>query len=321
MNQGAAARPRYSAPTMVPTTRTHAAIAGSVILVVALGAAVLLVTMGSGPAGTVDDPVDPGALIAGYTADLRADAPYRAPTSAERGRAESAADLLAEDGRRPEAGNALGELGFSAAQGRDPATGREYAMFVSEQDTERAWGIILVDLSAPANLVLEVPHPNFDLRTERVGVELFRRLPGAVLLVAGAHRRAAGGTADVAHNRDTVFHAVATEFARHGLPQLQLHGYADGNLPDADVVVSAGSGNRIEAALRLADEFAEAGFATCRAWRDDCAALEGRSNVQGQDAQSLNTTFVHLEISYRVRNVERRQEALIQAVVAADLPA
>jgi hypothetical protein len=306
---------------MVPTTRTHATVAGSIILVVALGAAVLLVTTGSGPGGRDDGPVDPGRLIIEYAADLRADGPYRSPTSAERGRAESAADSLADDGRRPEGGDALDELGFSAAHGTDPATGREYAMFVSEPDTERAWGIVLVDLTVPANLVLEIPHPNSDLRTERVGVELFRRLPGAILLVAGAHRRAAGGAADVAHNRETVFHAMASTFARRSLPQLQLHGYADHNLPGAEVVVSAGSGNRIEAALRLADEFAEAGFATCRAWRDDCAALEGRSNVQGQDAQSRNTPFVHLEISHRVRTAEPRRQALVEAVVAADIPA
>ncbi|MEV6898927.1 hypothetical protein [Amycolatopsis sp. NPDC051372] len=52
----------------------------------------------------------------------------------------------------------------------------------------------VIDRSAPPSLVVEVPHPGFDLRTELFGVDLFRQVPGAVLLVAGAHRKATTAT-------------------------------------------------------------------------------------------------------------------------------
>ncbi|WP_051735977.1 hypothetical protein [Amycolatopsis rifamycinica] len=86
-----------------------------------------------------------------------------------------------------------------------------------------------------------MPHPAFDLRTELFGIDLFRRVPGAVLLVAGAHRKADDSKADVAHEEDSVFHVVATALAGRGLPQVQLHGFHDQNLPSTDIVLSSGA--------------------------------------------------------------------------------
>ncbi|MEV8610958.1 hypothetical protein AB0383_24090 [Amycolatopsis sp. NPDC051373] len=78
----------------------------------------------------------------------------------------------------------------------------------------------MIDRSAPPSLVVEVPHPGFDLRTELFGVDLFRQVPGAVLLVAGAHRKADDSHADVAHEEDSVFHVVAAALAARGLPTI-----------------------------------------------------------------------------------------------------
>ena len=87
-----------------------------------------------------------------------------------------------------------------------------------------------------------MPHPGSDRHTEQLGLALFRALPGAALLIAGAHRRAADGTADVAHQPDSMFHALATHLADRGADQLQLHGFDDDSLADHDIVISAGAG-------------------------------------------------------------------------------
>jgi hypothetical protein len=237
------------------------------------------------------------ALLRNFTAAQSTRQPYRHPTAAELEiAAASFAALL--DGRPHD----LAELGFSTEDG---------SLAVQEPGTERAWGLYAIDRSAPPSLVVEVPHPSSDLRTDRIGLALFRRVPGAVLAVAGAHRRCE----DPAHDTRTVFHVVTTLLARRGLPQVQLHGFKDRTLPAADVVVSAGAAEAGDAARRAADRLEAAGFRVRRAWAEPCRGLAGTTNVQSQAADG--TPFLHVELNRTVR--ETRRADIVEALVAADL--
>jgi hypothetical protein len=177
---------------------------------------------------------------------------------------------------------------------------------------------VLVDRPGPVRLVVEVPHPNSDLHTEEIGLALYQKVPGSVLLVAGTHRRAANGAGDVAHRTDSMFHAVASDLADRGLSQVQLHGFHDDNLPDTDVVVSPGAGDAGAAVRRVADRIDE-DFRVCRSWRQDCGRLEGTTNVQGRDAARQGTPFVHVEISRTVRDDRDTWTKLVRAIARADL--
>ncbi len=255
------------------------------------------------------------SLVTKFTSALSADQEYRSPKSDERRTA--AAGFAALLDRRSTAD--LAELGFSVRDGVDPATGRPYTIVVNEPGTERAWGMYVVDRSAPPSLVVEVPHPAFDLRTELFGVDLFRRVPGAVLLVAGAHRKADDSKADVAHEEDSVFHVVATTLAGRGLAQVQLHGFHDQNLPSTDVVLSSGATVAGDAARRAADRLTADGLAVCRAWEERCKGLEGMTNVQGKMAAAGGTVFLHVEMSRTVRESPERRANVVRALVEADL--
>jgi hypothetical protein len=102
-------------------------------------------------------------------------------------------------------------LSMDVTAGTDPATDRRYSLATSRVDTDRSSGLLAIDLTLPPpQVVVEVPHPGSDRHTERLGLALFRALPRAALLIAGAHRRAAQGAADVAHQSDSMFHALAT---------------------------------------------------------------------------------------------------------------
>ncbi|MET7395262.1 hypothetical protein ABZS66_17410 [Dactylosporangium sp. NPDC005572] len=259
---------------------------------------------------------DPGALVEAHTARVSRDGPYRDPTDHERAQARDAVRLLLD---RPDDGAALGAafgaLGYTAAEGADPATGRPYRMFSMSPTEEPAWGILLVDRSAPPSVVIEVPHPGFDTNTDKLGVAVQRLVPGAVLLVAGAHRAAAGGAADVAHNSASAFHVLATAFAERGLPQVQLHGFADKNLPEAQVVVSTGAG----APTRLARDLAtgleqDAGMVVCRAWDQRCGRLEGTENDQGKAAAALGAQFIHLELGWVIRRDPQQRAAVARTL-------
>jgi hypothetical protein len=236
-------------------------------------------------------------LLRSFTAAQSTRQPYRHPTAAELETAGTGFAALL-DGRS----HHLPDLGFSV-------TGD--ALVVQESGTERAWGLYAIDRSAPPSLVVEVPHPSSDLRTDLIGLALFQQVPGAVLAVAGAHRR----REDPAHETRTVFHVVTTLLARRGLPQVQLHGFKDRTLPAADVVLSAGAAEAGDAARRAADRLEAAGFRVRRAWAEPCRGLAGTTNVQGQAADG--TPFLHVELNRTIR--ETRRDAVVRALADADL--
>jgi hypothetical protein len=166
-------------------------------------------------------------------------------------------------------------------------------------------------------VVIEVPHPNFDLNTEQVGVQLYRALPGSAVLIAGAHRHAANGLADVAHNANSLFNLVATALARKDLPQVQLHGFDDSSLPGAGVVVSGGSTPHTALHERIASRLAANGTVVCRAWEESCGNLEGTTNVQGQAADEIGSVFAHIESDSELRSEPVQRARLVSALAAA----
>lgn len=262
---------------------------------------------------TSDDDPPPSTDLSGevrrFAAGLDDDDPYRPPRRAERRQLLSGLRAL-EAGESPRAAE---DLGFTTRTGVDEETGRPFGLLADPGD-ERAWGWYLVDRSARAELVVEVPHPNSDLRTEEIGLALYRAVPGSILMVAGTHRRAGDDAGDVAHRTDSMFHAVARDLAGRGLPQIQLHGFHDDNLPDTDVVISPGAGDAGGLVRRVADRIDDADFRVCRSWRRDCGRLEGRTNEQGRDAARQGTPFVHVEISRSVRDDRDAWTRLVRAL-------
>lgn len=265
---------------------------------------------------------DPERLVANLVEGLSNSGPYRNPTAEERGNARRLARSLVTDwADRAGQDEPFADLGFTAQHGEDPATGRPFSLFLADGSDERSWGVVLVDRSVAPRQVVEVPHPGFDINTEKLGLALHRQVPGTVLLVAGAHRQAAAGAADVAHNSRSLFHVLAVEFARNGLDQVQLHGFADRNLRDAQAVVSTGSAPTHPLARRIADGLTEAGLTTCRAWVTRCGQLEGNRNEQGKAAADLETAFVHLELSWSVRGDAAARERVVRALAGQLAPA
>lgn len=261
---------------------------------------------------------NPAALIRHLATGSESAGPYRDPSRSEWLEAHEAAKALVADPQdRSTHEPMFARLGYQAIAGVDPATGRRYLLYLADSSTDRSWGAVLADLSAPLDTLIEVPHVGFDVNTDLLGIEMFRAHPGSVLLVAGAHRLAAGGSADVAHNDRSVFHAMATSVAKSGLPEVQLHGFADANLPDSDVAVSSGQAAVGPLAKRIASRIEADGFRVCLAWQGRCGRLEGTTNVQGQAAQANSTVFVHIESSWSIRGDKAARTRLVRSIIAA----
>lgn len=247
--------------------------------------------------------------IADFTSGMGPRRGYRAPTGQQQ-RAVADGVGLFLDGRHAPAEQRLADVGFRIRTLTDRVTGRRYAEFADAAQTgtaTRGWGRVYVDLTAPARWSVQVPHPVADAHSEELGVAILRGTPGGVLVLAGAHREAGRGiAADVAHRRDTVFHAVCDALLKRHLPGVQVHGFADDSVPGFDAVTSTGAGDRGRATGRaVADALEDRGMDACRAWARDCP-LEGRTNMQGRAAAAAGVPFLHIEFSRRVRESDKR---------------
>ncbi|MDX8037206.1 hypothetical protein SK803_44035 [Lentzea sp. BCCO 10_0856] len=253
-----------------------------------------------------------------FSAALREDAAYRPPSEDERRKFVDALTTLSagQPDDVPRTTGALQQLGMSVEQGTDSQTGRAYVLVASEPNAERGWGLYVIDLSRPARLAVQVPHPANDLRTDEIGLELFRRVPGTVLAVSGTHRAVSNGAGDAAHRTDSMFHTLAVKHSDLGLPQVQLHGFGDNSLSSADVVVSSGAGSAVTAHRRIADGLDRV-LRVCRAWSRDCGELEGRRNKQGGVAAERGVPFVHLETSRTVRDDAERWQEIVKVAAEA----
>lgn len=166
-------------------------------------------------------------------------------------------------------------------------------------------------------VVVQVPHPVADARTETLGAVLAERTGARALLVAGSHREAGDGRrADVAHAPGTVFDAVHRAAIGERDVVVQVHGYADRSAPGTEVVVSRGA-----EPSELTDDVAQSldGFAVCR-WKPGetrCGDLAGTQNRQGVQARALGAEFLHIEVNRTVRDDDRRASALLRALAEA----
>ncbi|MEU8793933.1 hypothetical protein [Streptomyces sp. NPDC048643] len=259
--------------------------------------------------------VDLARSVAAYTDRFAPDGSFQPPSRTEREAIAQAVGLLL-DGHREQAEQRLTEVDFALRTVVDSSSGRQFAEVYDRVDqgpSPRGWGRVFVDLEHPVRWSVQVPHPVADQDTELLGVRVLRGAPGGLLVIAGAHRKSGeGNAADVAHRRDTVFHAICAELVRRGVPGVQLHGFAEKSAPRYDVIASTGAGeDGLTAGRRLADALGDRDFAVCRAWARSCP-LAGRDNVQGRASADAGVPFLHVEFAPGPRTDSR------QTVRAAD---
>ncbi|MEV7087501.1 hypothetical protein AB0O07_16620 [Streptomyces sp. NPDC093085] len=291
----------------------------------------------SGTDGPRTNQVDLERRISDFTTEQVADARYLPPNRTQRTTvAEGVALYL--DGKHQEAEQKLAEVDFGVRILQDTGesgesggtggagessgaggTGRRYAEIADKAgENVRGWGRVYISLDAPPAYSVQVPHPVADAFSDLLGVGVLRGTPGGILVIAGTHRAAGEGkTADMAHRRDSVFHAVCAELVGRKLPGIQVHGFADSSSPEHDVVVSTGAGDLARPqAIILANALRDSGFKPCRAWRAKCP-LAGRTNKQGVLAADEDVPFIHVEVNRTLRTDPELRRGATEAMTAA----
>jgi hypothetical protein len=260
---------------------------------------------------------DLSAVLTSFLAPFNSSMPYREPTSGEKANGVAGIQRLAISGA--DASGLLVPLGFTISSGIDSVTKRPYILATNEFGTDRSWGLYLADLSAPIRLIVEVPHPVSEQYTDQMGLQHWQAVPGVLLILPGAHKDATSGLADVSLHTGSLFHGVAASFADMKLPQIQYHGYADATAPTLTHVVSAGTGIVGSAIRRVSLELASAGFTVGNGWDSSGSGsgLTATTNVQGIDAASKNTTWIHVTANQTNRTSVDTRKLTTQAVIAA----
>lgn len=266
--------------------------------------------------------------LAGAVTDLwsqveaaRADEAF-APPSAE---LRAGYSLLVRDlARAAVAGGVPGDATARAeALGLELDVAGDVLMLREAPGRAQGGGLLAIRLG-PVNgeLVLQAPHPFYDLHTGRVVAAMFESGRARAAQIATAHRQAGerkgGPSSDAAHNAALLFQSATLGLAG-ALPDplfVQLHGFSS-ETTSADAVVSPGLGRLSEAELdRWQTALAPAlGVADLRGG-DQVSALAARTNVQGA-ALADRARFLHLELSLPLRERLRDDAAARQRLEAA----
>lgn len=243
---------------------------------------------------------------------------FRLPTPREADQL-TAAWLAVLAGRLDDASRLARPLGYAVRGAADEEGGADLVVLEERgKESRRGWGVYVHAPGSTSRLVVEVPHPSSDLRTVDHGVELFRRSGGRALLVAGAHRDAGGaGEADVARQRETLFHRLHAATVTPTSVVYQTHGFADDTSPGHDVVVSTGA-RPTEMARELTRRLEAASFDTCLFDIDRCRELGATTNVQGRHTRAAGAAFLHVELARRLRD-DPWQNARVAHIAASTI--
>jgi hypothetical protein len=202
--------------------------------------------------------------------------------------------------------------------------GDDYAMHYLLRELrpiEKGWGLYALRMNSASNIIIEAPHPLFDRRTPSVALDIYRALDARALLIAGAQRHAnRDGSADVAHQTDSIFHAVHETLSKKikttagDVIILQIHGFHSSNHAGYPTVV-VGFGKEMDPgelslAQKLETAFSEQGVRVGLCNEETWNELCGRKNSQGSSPDG--TTFLHMELDESIR---KNDDVLIAALV------
>ena len=204
--------------------------------------------------------------------------------------------------------------------------------------------------AAPRGVIVEVPHPFFDVDTATEALAVFDGLDARALIVAGTHRCANTGepsgcdgttsacganapypTSDMAHTTESFFQVAHEVLAERHVDDwiLSLHGMAgDGvHVSNGTTLATTGDAPVARIAAALAIELPDETIASCNdhPGATTTASLCGTTNTQGRhvngaasactDAATHATgRFLHLEQSSSVRGRTSAVAAAIDAV-------
>ena len=260
---------------------------------------------------------------------------YVPPVDTEKLKFRSALTSLLK-GKVSRAQRFLYRLNMEVIKFKDTTTGLTFYLIREKPNVmPRGWGLYAINPNSSRSIVLEIPHPVADVRTETEGASFFLELSARALIISGSHRCAntssspCSGTtsvcsdsgsqepyriSDAAHSQEHLFqvaHETLLE-SNAALVAVALHGFAQsGSEPHA--FVSDGT-KALASAANLANQFttrlmAVTGLTNAAQSCNDGstgARLCGTDDIQGRYANgSPNTCLLDAPATGRFLHIEQ----------------
>lgn len=221
-------------------------------------------------------------------------------------------------------------------------------MELRETGSSRGWPTVIFNIHPRTGVVVEAPHPAFDMGTPELAWRAFKAFRADVYIVAGAHRHnrsepspdvptgyngQAYSISDPTHTRATMFQAAHQGATHDGSRVVQFHGFsaskhhaANPDFPeDLAAVLSDGADDlhTPPGLVACAEALQEAGFKSHVVTFDGPLGgdLGAASNVQHEDMLERGLVgpgrpgeFIHIECDTWLRVGQDREATLNQVV-------
>ncbi len=207
-------------------------------------------------------------------------------------------------------------LGYELVKITNKKTGTIYYVLREGADQNKGWGLYIFRAgNNSSDMVIETPHPLYDLDTERIGILAFEKSGARAFLLAGAHRNAnLDGSADVAHSPRSMFQTVHESVAATSTTVIQIHGFTLVKNPGYPQIVLSSIGADTSSVSQLSSILEARNFTTGIANGGNLKELEGINNIQGKYASTTGATFIHMELESSIRNYPSRYGKVVAAI-------
>jgi hypothetical protein len=262
---------------------------------------------------------DLARLVDSLSAGMSRSDYYEKPSEADRSRLARAFEAVRK-GKLKRAAALARPLSYRVVRYTDRPTGRQLVLLAERPPGRHGWGLYAHSPGSHSRVIVEIAHPKADIKSEKVGVETFRRANASDLLMAGTHRYAAsGGVSDVAHETRTVFYAINGAVISQRAIVFQPHGYdAEARTSEFGEIVASSGGVPTKLAELLAAHLSARGYDVCLYRPGRCEGLGATTNVEGQAVRAAGGSFIHLEMARKLRE-NRVSRERIASIVAKTL--
>ena len=222
-----------------------------------------------------------------------------------------------------------------------PSERGQFLQLAERGEPTRGWGTVLFNTKQGSDLIIEIPHPAFDIATPELGWRAFQAFNADVLILAGAERKNRTelspdvehrpdlpkySISDMTHVRDSIFQAAHEAVTGPHSTVLQLHGFKarphHEKFPDfpADqqfvLTDAANDGYDPPKLLAAQDALAKAGYKShiCTFENEAMSELGGLPNVQHKEMEERglvgpgrHAEFIHIEMEKSLRRDNVRE--------------
>ncbi len=226
----------------------------------------------------------------------------------------------AQDGKLAEAAALAAQMKYRLRRFNDPSLARVFIVLLEDSSVNRGWGTYLFYLMPDGqyrNLLIEVPHPLFDVNTPEVGILAYIKSEAMGFLIAGAHRYSnRDNSSDVPWAPLSIFNMVHQQFTDLGSVAIQVHGFVQTqtrNYPQ--IILSRGDGVTTGPIATFASLLRERGFTVGTYDGLQYGDLSG-NNQQSKYSRSVGAVFIHMEMERPIRDDKSKYSQVADAIAS-----